>query len=107
MGRVYARGHGVPKNRAEATKWYKRAAEQGNDDAKKELRNLGATPTRPATSEESEVAKLQRLAHQGDAVAQYNLGKMYQIGERVPTNYAEALKWYKKAAETRIRRGSK
>jgi TPR repeat protein len=32
------------------------------------------------------------LAEQGDAQAQYNLGGMYQFGEGVPVNDAEAVK---------------
>ncbi len=35
----------------------------------------------------------------GDAVAQYNLGVKYHEGQGVPQDYAEALKWYRKAAE--------
>ena len=31
--------------------------------------------------------------------AQYNLGFMYLNGQGVPQNYAEAAKWYRKAAE--------
>ncbi len=35
----------------------------------------------------------------GEAVAQYNLGLMYDEGKGVPQNYAEAIEWYRKAAE--------
>ena len=54
---------GVPQDYAEAVKWYRLAAEQG------------------------------------DAVAQYNLGVMYDNGQGVPQDYAEAVKWYRLAAE--------
>ena len=40
-----------------------------------------------------------RLAEQGDATAQYNLGIMYSNGEGVPENDAEAVRWYRLAAE--------
>ena len=40
----------------------------------------------------------QRLANQGDAEAQRNLGLMYDTGEGVPQNYAKALEWYTKSA---------
>ena len=36
---------------------------------------------------------------QGMASAQYNLGFMYLNARGVPQNYAEAEKWYRKAAE--------
>ena len=39
------------------------------------------------------------LAQQGNAVAQSNLGLMYDFGRGVPQDYAEALRWYRLAAE--------
>ena len=39
------------------------------------------------------------LAEQGNAIAQYNLGIMYNEGQGVPQDYAEAVGWYRKAAE--------
>jgi len=41
----------------------------------------------------------QPLAEQGDAVAQYNLGFMYDNGQGVPQDYGEAARWYRLAAE--------
>ncbi|MDO9831311.1 tetratricopeptide repeat protein [Glaesserella parasuis] len=39
------------------------------------------------------------LAEQGDAVAQFNLGLMYDNGQGVRQDYHQAFKWYQKAAE--------
>jgi len=39
------------------------------------------------------------LADQGDASAQNDLGGMYANGRGVRRNYAEALKWWRRAAE--------
>ena len=39
-------------------------------------------------------------AEQGDAIAQLSLSQMYEKGEGVPQNYAEALKWSAKARKT-------
>ncbi len=39
------------------------------------------------------------LAKQGNANAQYNLGVMYNEGLGVPQDYAEGVRWYRKAAE--------
>ena len=39
------------------------------------------------------------LAKQGNALAQFSLGLMYDNGESVPQNYKTAVKWYKLAAE--------
>ena len=40
-----------------------------------------------------------RLADQGNAVAQYNLGVMYDNGRGVPQDNAQAVIWYRKAAD--------
>jgi len=40
----------------------------------------------------------QAKAEQGDAEAQFNLGFCYDDGRGVAKNYAEAVKWYRKAA---------
>jgi len=39
------------------------------------------------------------LAEQGNAVAQFSLGVMYELGRGVPQNHEIALKWYRLAAE--------
>ncbi len=38
------------------------------------------------------------MAEQGDADAQYFVGAMYENGRGVRQNYAEAAKWYRRAA---------
>lgn len=38
-------------------------------------------------------------AEQGDAAAQFNLGYCYDEGQGVAKDYAEAVKWFRKAAE--------
>lgn len=40
-----------------------------------------------------------RLAEQGDALAQNNLGVMYESGRGVTQNHREAVRWYRLAAE--------
>ncbi len=42
-------------------------------------------------------------AEQGFADAQSKLGFMYQKGKGVPQDYAEAMKWYRKAAKQGLR----
>ena len=46
-----------------------------------------------------EFAETLKLAEQGYATAQYNLGLMYANGEGVPENDKTAVMWYTKAAE--------
>src|ERR1019366_8069776 len=49
--------------------------------------------------DDAEAAKwFHKAADQGDAVAQFNLGAMYDTGKGVPQDDAEAAKWFHKAA---------
>lgn len=41
----------------------------------------------------------EKLAGKGSANAQYNLGAIYDSGDGVPENDAEAANWYRKAAD--------
>lgn len=43
--------------------------------------------------------ELMEAAENGNADAQYKLWLMYYNGDTVPKNYAEALKWFRRAAE--------
>jgi hypothetical protein len=45
------------------------------------------------------VSAIQAKADKGDAVAERTLGYWYQSGEFVKQDYAEALKWYRKASD--------
>jgi uncharacterized protein len=42
---------------------------------------------------------VRQLAAEGDADAQYDLGRAYYEGDGVPKDYAEALRWFRKAAD--------
>ncbi len=42
-------------------------------------------------------------AEQGNATAQYRLGVMYDSGFGVAQDYAEAMKWYRRAVYSRMR----
>ena len=59
---------------------------------------VAALPTL-AVGQDSSLLETRRLAEQGDALAQSNLGVMYDNGEGVPEDDAEAVRWYRMAAE--------
>ncbi len=46
----------------------------------------------------SELDKIREKAEQGDAESQFQFGGMYALGEDVPKNDKEAVKWYLNAA---------
>jgi len=43
LGVMYAKGRGVPQDVKEAVKWWQLAAEQGNADARKNIKRLNGS----------------------------------------------------------------
>ncbi|STZ08110.1 Putative beta-lactamase hcpC precursor [Moraxella caprae] len=41
---------------------------------------------------------LEKVAYQGNKIAQYNLGQAYRVGDIVKQDYAQAIEWYLKSA---------
>lgn len=99
LGTMYDDGQGVPKNDAEAAKWFLKAAEQGDAMAQSNLGLMYASG-RGVTKDETEAVKWHlKAAAQGLANAEFGLGVMYANGQGVPENREEAKKWYHKAQE--------
>ena len=119
------RGSDLPDQErvAEALKWWRKAADQGNERAqvavgRRYSRGIGV-PQDPAeamkwfrkaaqqgsVSGKQEMEELQlamyarEAADRGDVRAQYDLGRMYKDGRGVPQDPAEAMKWFRKAAQ--------
>ena len=99
LGFMYSNGEGVPKNYAEAVKWFRKAAEQGDASAQYNLGVMYDKGFGVPENDAEAVKWYRKAAEQGDDFAQFNLGLRYQRGEGVPENDAEAVKWYRKAAE--------
>ena len=53
----------------------------------------------PVQAQTPEIDALRVRAEAGDAVAQYDLGVMYANGLGVPEDDAEAMRWYRLAAD--------
>jgi TPR repeat protein len=84
---------------AEAVKWYRLAAEQGEAKAQFNLGHM-AGHGQGGPQDYAEAAKWFRLAaDQGNLKAISSLGFMYASGQGVPQDYAEAAKLYRLAAE--------
>lgn len=79
LGHRHYQGWGVPIDYAEAAKWFRLAAEHGEQ---------GDLAKGPLFSTDRTIFR-----------AQWVLGTMYESGEEVQQDYAEALKWYRVAAE--------
>ena len=121
LGACYAKGEGVVKNEAEAVKWFRKAAEQGNADAQTFLADCYLFGRGVAKDEAEALTWFRRAAKQdgygaeraksylkavedGDPEAQCDLASAYltgwhRAGWQWEENEAEAIKWYRKAAE--------
>ncbi len=106
LGAMYYQGKGVPQDYAEAARWYWKAAEQGSVDAQFLLgfmhdkgQGVLKTPRKPSGGSTS------CWLAAGHAGAQYcYLGAMFDEGRGITKDYAEAARWYRKAAEQECRR---
>ena len=92
-------GELVPKDYAEAAKWYRKAAEQGFAMAQHSLGSMYEIGQGFSQDYAEAVKWYRKAAEQGHAEAQFGLGYMYYHGQGVPQDYAEAVLWYRKAAE--------
>lgn len=102
MGVLYSAGEGVPKNDAEAAKWFRMAAEQGHSDAQYSL-GLMCHEGSGVPQDDEEAAKwLLQAADQGMALAQSALGEFYARGIGVEQDDVQSAQWFQKAAEQGI-----
>ena len=96
-GMYYEDGDG--KDPAEAVKWFRKAAEQGNASGQKSLADCYRRG-KGIEKDEAEAAKWYRkAADQGNEYAQEELGECYYKGKGVAVDKAEAVKWFRKSAE--------
>jgi hypothetical protein len=98
LGNVYFNGEGVPQDYAEASRWYRLAADQGLAESQ---HMLGVMYDRgDGMPQDFSIALkwFREAADQGFAPAQYDLGSQYATGEGVPQNFSEAYVWFSLAA---------
>ena len=95
---MYNNGSGVPRDYAEAARWYRRAAEQGHPSAQFKLGVMYHKGEGVPQDYAEAVRWYRRATEQGYAGAQNNLGVMYEGGRGVPKDLVQAHKWYNLAA---------
>jgi TPR repeat protein len=102
MGEMYlnnVRDHGPISDYADADRWLRLAATQGDADAQDWL-GTGYERGWFGTTDYREALKwLRKAAAQGLPNAQFSLGQMYEDGEGVPESAFLAASWYRKAAD--------
>lgn len=98
IAEFYSFGLGVPQSKAEARRWYERAAAQGDANA---LYNTGLYWDRGIGGPQDRVQALayyRRGAGAGDERAAYNAGQMLLIGDGVRPDPAEGVRLIEVAA---------
>lgn len=102
LGNKYHYGQGVPKSASKAIKWFRKAAEQGSARGQSDLGEMYIWDSRLPNYPEG--VKWLRLADETetDDIAVFiedELGDIYLNGrDGIPQDYAEAEKWFRKAA---------
>jgi TPR repeat protein len=94
IARLYDAGEGVAQDRAEAARWYGKAANLGNAEAQFALGVDYDTGEGLAVDKPAAAAWYRRAADQGHAGAMFNLGLMSRDGEGLPRDRVAAYKWF-------------
>ena len=93
-------GMGCEKNKEEAEKWFRKAAEQGHAKARDYLDYLLMEQTpQDKNNNNYLIYQLRKAAEEGDVEVQYELGARLYYGNKCNVNNEEAVKWFRKAAE--------
>lgn len=99
LGLMYATGEGAPKDDAQVTAWYRKAAEQGHIAASFGLSLKATGDVAPRPEDLTEVLTWYSAAAElGQPGAQYGLGILYTNGLGVPEDHVVAHKWTNLAA---------
>ena len=104
LGALYQFGNGVQQNLEEAVNWYQKAANQGNDNAKKAIQGCAeelcgvADHYRNQEDYAKALILYQQSAEVGYHWSQVNLGHFYRYGHVVDKSLETAMCWYQKAA---------
>ncbi|MFN4144048.1 MAG: tetratricopeptide repeat protein [Aestuariivirga sp.] len=100
VGLAYEQGTGVEPDEAEAARWFRQAALQGNVEAQYHLARLVARGAKGLKQDLGTAVKLyQDAAAKGHGPAMNALGQAYQQGKGTDQDMAKAAEWYAKAAE--------
>ena len=93
LGASYQYGVGAEKNHRQALHWYRLAARQGSQPAQDMLQALSGQ-----ARERQLEQQLLEHAEQGDAQAQYEVGRRFWNGDSVDQDHKQAADWFDRAA---------
>ena len=106
LGWMYCTGRGVPQDDAEAVSWYRKAADQGNAAAQSNLGWMYANGRACRRTMPRRCAGTARPPSRAMRTPSSTSAVLYGNGRGVPQDYAEAVSWYRKAAEQGDARGA-
>ena len=98
LGMMYRAGQGVTKDFAEAARWYRRAAEQGNPLAQTYLAISYALGRGVPLDRAMALRWYRRAALQDHQDAQVRLAAAHEEGRGTPVDFVRAYVWYAVAA---------
>lgn len=103
VGLAYETGQNVAVDEAEAARWFRQAALQGNVEAQYHLARLVSRGTKGLKQDYPTALKLyQDAAGKGYAPAMDALGQAYQQGRGTEVDLTKAAEWYQKAADQKL-----
>lgn len=98
LGYNYAYSVNVEENDELALKYYRLAVDQEYDDAQNNLGVIMYRMGNGVTQNYAEAMRLYLLAYeQGNELAAFNIGSLYESGESVKQNYKMAAEYYEQA----------
>jgi len=98
VGEMYETGFGVKQDMEQARNWITKAADQGHETAGFKLLYWDVEKNGINNSNKAGVDALNTKATEGNAQAQYYVGKMHARGVGVKKNPDKAIEWLNKAA---------
>jgi TPR repeat protein len=103
LGERLIQGQGVETNAAEGLQWLHKAAAAGKSQAWYDIGFVYSNGVGVETNMTEAMRYFRKGAEAGNADCQTSMGMFYQAGERIPggvkADPAEAVKWYRLAAE--------
>lgn len=99
IAEILARGLGIPRNEAEAAKWYQRAAEQGLPEAQFQYALLQLDGRFVKKDKQGAFALMEAAAEAGNALAQFNFAQLLVDRDPGPKGVARAVIYYERAAK--------
>jgi uncharacterized protein len=96
---MYFKGRGVPADIAEAAKWLRLAAEQGDAQSEHNLAVLYTQGEGVPRNVKEAANWMRKSAEQNLAAGEQGLGVLYENGDGVREDPIEAAMWYRKAVD--------